>query len=317
MGIGLFGLAQLDPVVASHPETAKAVFLGTVIGSEIPDIDTLYRFRGNATYIRKHRGFSHSIPMILIWPTLLTALFQLVFPEADWMHVWLWSFIAVFIHSFIDCFNSYGTQILRPFSRKWVAWHIINIFDVFIMAVHVVGFTLWWIFPAHPDRIFIAVYLSIIAYIALRWQIRRNLIERVRKEVNQPGRYTLVPTVRFGVWHVIVELPDRIKLGEYKNGQLEWTSEMATADMRHPATKESKKANAIRSFLSFTSYGYPKVFPRPFGYEVRWLDVRYHDKKHFPFVAVALLDKQYQIFYSFVGWISREHLEKRVKDWLP
>jgi len=37
MGIGLFGLAHLDPAVASHPVTAQAVLLGTVLGSQAPD----------------------------------------------------------------------------------------------------------------------------------------------------------------------------------------------------------------------------------------------------------------------------------------
>lgn len=316
MGIGLFALSHIDPVIASDPETARVVLLSTVISSEIPDIDTLYRFRGNAIYIRKHRGFSHSIPMIFIWPTLLTALAYLIFPEANWIHVWLWSFVAVFIHVFIDCFNSYGTQILRPFSRKWVAWHIINIFDVFIMSVHLLGFALWWFFPQYPEWIFIGVYLSIIAYIFIRWKIRRNIIEYIQSKIGQTGRYTLVPTVRFHTWHVIVELPDRVLLGEWKKGQLEWANEMTTRYLHHPAVKESKKADAIRSFLSFTSYGYPMVIEHPFGYEVRWIDVRYHDKKSFPFMAVVLLDQQYRIFYSFVGWIGRENLEKRINQWL-
>jgi inner membrane protein len=58
------------------------------------------------------------------------------------------------------------------------------------------------------------------------------------------------------------------------------------------------------------------VYTRPFGFEVRWLDVRYVFKKRFPFVAVALLDQELRPFGSFVGWMNREQLEKKVRHLL-
>ena len=45
MGIGLFGLAHLDPTLSSQPETAQAILVGTVIGSQAPDFDGLSRLR--------------------------------------------------------------------------------------------------------------------------------------------------------------------------------------------------------------------------------------------------------------------------------
>ncbi|MBA4543366.1 MULTISPECIES: metal-dependent hydrolase [Thermoactinomyces] len=312
MGIGLFGLAHLDPAVASDTETAQAVLLSTVIGSEIPDIDTLYRFRGNALYIRKHRGFSHSLPMLIIWPLLLTAGISLLFPGAI-AHCLLWSFLAVFIHIFIDIFNTYGTQALRPFSHKWLSWNTLNIFDPFIFTLHLISFGLWRIMPDRPVPIYTMLYLILIAYIAWRSIVHFRLTERVKREVSLPGRYTVTPTVRWNVWNVIVETKEKVKVGEIRNGCLAWTGEMKTEDLNHPAALQSKKADSIEAFLSFTSYGYPQVMKRPYGYEVRWLDVRYHYKKHFPFVAVALLDQHYNIFYSFVGWMNEEQLEKKVK----
>jgi inner membrane protein len=313
MGIGLFGLAHLDPSVASNPETAQAVLLGTVIGSEIPDIDTLYRFRGNALYIRKHRGFSHSLPMLILWPLLLTVGITLLIPQASFAHCLIWSFAAVFIHIFIDLFNTYGTQALRPISNKWVSWNTLNIFDPFIFILHLIGFGLWWIMPDQPGAIFGALYLILALYIGWRSAVHARLTKMVKQELNLPGRYTVTPTVRWNVWNVIFETKEKVKVGEIRKGRLYWTGEMKTDDLDHPAAVQSKKADPIDAFLSFTSYGYPQVIKRPYGYEVRWLDVRYHYKKHFPFVAVALLDQHYNIFYSFVGWMSEEQLEKKVK----
>lgn len=316
MGVGLFGLAQLDPAVTTDPETMKSVLLATVIGSEIPDIDTLYRLKGNAKYIRNHRGFSHSLPMLLVWPGLITLGLFLLLPEINVLHTFLWSFLAVFIHIFIDLFNSYGTQAFRPLSRNWVAFNVLNIFDPFIFSLHLAGFALWWIWPAQSGKIFFLVYLAIAGYIALRFWQQRNLLRMAQKQVNVLGRYTLTPTFRWNVWNLIVETPEMAKVGEIRSKRIHWTGRFPTKDMLHPAVKESKKAEPIRAFLSFTSYGYPKVFERPYGYEVRWLDVRYHYKRHYPFFAIALLDHQHQIFYAYVGWMSREQLDKKTKQFI-
>src|SRR5690606_40652820 len=91
------------------------------IGSLAPDIDTVLQLRDNAVYIRHHRGATHSIPAVLLWPLLIAGALSLIFPEANLLHLWLWSFLAVFMHVFVDIFNSYGTQALRPISNRWVA----------------------------------------------------------------------------------------------------------------------------------------------------------------------------------------------------
>src|SRR5690606_13085996 len=83
MGIGLFGLAHLDPAVTAHPVTAQAVLLGTVLGSQAPDFDGLFRFKGGAAYIRNHRGFSHSIPMIFVWTAFIVIILSFTHREAS------------------------------------------------------------------------------------------------------------------------------------------------------------------------------------------------------------------------------------------
>jgi inner membrane protein len=316
MGIALFGLSKLDPTVAAHPETARAVLLGTVIGSEIPDADTVTRFFGSAVYIRHHRGLSHSLPMLFIWPTLVTSGLSLFLPGADWLHVWLWTFVAVFIHVFIDLFNAYGTQALRPLTPRWISLDVLHIFDPFIFSLHLLGFLLWWLLPDRSGPVFTAVYLLIAAYIALRSLIHHRIVCRLQQDLPSHFRVTVTPTARFHVWNVIVEEPRVVKVGEFRKGNLIWTGQIRTADLVHPAAIRSRDTDAVEAFLSFSSYGYPKVYTRPFGFEVRWLDVRYVFKKRFPFVAVALLDQELRPFGSFVGWMNREQLEKKVRHLL-
>ena len=113
MGLALGGLATLDPVVSGSTATASSVLIATIVGSQIPDIDTVLKLRNNAVYIRNHRGITHSIPAVLLWPLLIAGIIHPFHPEANLLHLWIWTFIAVFLHVFVDIFNAYGTQIGR------------------------------------------------------------------------------------------------------------------------------------------------------------------------------------------------------------
>src|SRR5690625_47311 len=88
MGVALGGLATLDPVVANDPTLFQAVFVGAIIGSHAPDFDTILKFRNNATYIKHHRGITHSIPAIFIWGILIASIIHIVVPEVSFLHLW-------------------------------------------------------------------------------------------------------------------------------------------------------------------------------------------------------------------------------------
>lgn len=314
MGIGLFALSHLDPMITSQPETAQAVALGTIIGSQAPDLDGLYRFAGNAAYIRNHRGWSHSLPMLFIWPTVISLVIHLILPDASFYAIWSWTFFAVLIHIFIDLFNTYGTQALRPISDRWIAWDIINIFDPFIFSTHLCGFLLWWLFPNYPGQIFGCLYFLIIIYVCWRTWYHRHLLKWMKSKVKKPGTYKVIPTFHLHVWNVLLIQKHYVKMGEIQGKKLIWTGQISLDQYNHPAVKASQKSEAIRSFLYFTSYGFPQVYRRDYGYEVRWIDVRYHNKRHFPFFAVALLNDQYEIINSYVGWLSEKQLEKKIQQ---
>src|SRR4051794_27439565 len=160
MGIAHGVLATLVPVVASSSVTATSVLIATIVGSQIPDIDSVLKLRNNAIYIRNHRGVTHSIPAVILWPLILLAVIYPFFPEANLFHLWAWTFAAVFIHVFVDIFNAYGTQALRPFSTKWVALGVINTFDPIIFGIHTLGIIIW-VLGADPGYTFSVMYAFI------------------------------------------------------------------------------------------------------------------------------------------------------------
>lgn len=311
MGFGIAGLSHLDPVVVGHPETAAAVMVSAVLGSNAPDADALFRLGGNGAYIRRHRGVSHALPMIAIWAFVISGGVQLLFPAASWSHLLLWTLISVSVHVFVDLFNPYGTQALRPFSTKWISWNVIPIFDPFIFILHVAGLILWLITPMAPGWLFASIYSILAAYYIWRAFVHGRLERAVRRQHPEARRCTVIPTVKWGAWHVVVEDHPFVRIGEITGTTFRWTIQLKP-DVGHPAVEAAMKEADIQHFLYFTNYAYPLVTRLDRGYEVRWIDVRFHHKKFFPFIAVVYLDETLKPLDSYVGWLSGEQLPEKV-----
>ncbi|OBZ09406.1 metal-dependent hydrolase [Bacillus sp. FJAT-26390] len=316
MGIGLAGLAAIDPVVAANPSIQTAVLLGTVVGSQAPDLDGLLRLKGNAVYIRNHRGISHSLPAIAIWTLLITGILQLFYRGSlPWLHIGGWVLLAVCVHVFTDLFNTYGTQAMRPFTDKWISWNIIHIFDPIIFTVHVIAILMWAGGLANPAFLFPLMYLFLAVYFAWRTLTAKSTVQKMKTldaEYHEGDVYIAIPTISLTIWNVVKQVKNGgFVIGNLRNGTLKWLDRVQCSD--HPAVAKSKNDPAIRSFLYFTSFACADVREHEWGYEVRWCDVRYRHRKQYPFVGVLLMNKSYETIGSYVGWLSDERLMKRLR----
>jgi inner membrane protein len=315
IGLGLAGLAYIDPVVAADTTVSTAVLIGTVLGSQAPDADGLLRFKGNAAYIKNHRGISHSLPALFIWSLLITFFLSLAFQSLPLLHVGMWVFIAVAFHVFTDLFNTYGTQAARPITEKWIGWNIIHIFDPFIFITHLLAIFIWSIHLEKPEHIFPVLYGLIAVYYAFRtiYHYRLTKSLTIKDPYHQTGdKYILIPTINSYVWHVVKQqISGSYVVGELKNHQLKWLDSITSSS--HPTVEISKKHPDIASFLYFSSYACAEVRQQAWGFEVRWIDVRYRHRKQYPFVAVLLLDRDYKTIDSYVGWLSESRIEKKLR----
>ncbi|KUP08507.1 membrane protein [Bacillus coahuilensis p1.1.43] len=314
MGFALGGLATLDPVVATSTATATSVLIGTVVGSQAPDIDTVLKLRNNAVYIRHHRGITHSIPAVLLWPLAIIAVVYPFFPEANLLHLWLWTFLAVFLHVFVDIFNSYGTQALRPFSHQWVALGIINTFDPYIFLAHVVGLVLW-AFGYEPGITFIVIYLVLIGYYGARFMLQAAVRKVVRKRIPTAKNIIIAPTLRFFQWRVAVETEDKFYVGRAYRRSVTILDEFEKVPLPDsPIMDKVQKDKNVSAFLSFSPVYRWEIEEQEGQYEVRFIDLRYRSEGHYPFVAIVHLTKdELKHLNSYTGWIfSEEKLQNKM-----
>ncbi|MFD0715246.1 metal-dependent hydrolase [Paenibacillus sp. GCM10027626] len=316
MGLGLAGLASVDPVVAADQTIHAAILIGTVAGSQAPDLDGLLRLKSNAAYIRNHRGKSHSLPAIAIWTALIVVLIQIGFGfSIPWLHLIGWVLLAVVVHVFSDLFNTYGTQAMRPFSEKWISWNIIHIFDPVIFVSHVVAILLWAFDLANPRYIFPILYILLIVYYVWRTVVHRSLARRLQMldpYYSEGEQYLLIPTIMLNDWNVVKTQPDgTFVVGDLRQGNIRWIDQARCSS--HPAVEISKNDPSIRAFLYFTSFACAEVKEHSWGLEIRWSDVRYRHRKQYPFVGVLLVDRDYNTLGSYVGWLSDDRLQKRMR----
>ncbi|MGM7637517.1 metal-dependent hydrolase [Bacillus sp. Hm123] len=314
MGVALGGLSTLDPVVAVDPTTKYAVLTAVIIGSQAPDIDTILKLRNNAVYIRNHRGATHSIPAVLLWPALIVAVLSFFMPESNLLHLWLWTQLAVFLHVFVDIFNAYGTQALRPFSSKWLALGVINTFDPFIFSVHVVGLVLWAI-GFHPGYTFITIYLVLIGYYILRFQMQGAVRNAVQRLIPDAEEVIIAPTIRFNLWRIAVKTPTHFYVARgYRRSVTILDKYKRVPIPDSPLFQAAKQDPNLDAFLHFSPVYRWEVAEYDDCYEVKFIDLRYRNNGYYPFVAVVQLDSDYQIVGSYTGWIfSEEKLRKKLE----
>lgn len=313
MGIALGGLATLDPVVAGSNATAVGVMITTIIGSQAPDIDTVLKLRNNAVYIRNHRGVTHSIPAVLLWPILILAVIYPFFPEANLLHLWLWTFLAVFLHVFVDIFNAYGTQALRPFSNKWLALGLINTFDPIIFGLHIIAIV-FWIFGTDPGYTFLTLFLVLIGYYLLRFFTQQKVKRQVREMIPDATEIILSPTMRYNHWRIAVQTEDSFYVGRSHQHEIEIYDKFHRIPVpTTPVLSAAQKDDNLSAFLSFSPVFRWEVTELEDQYQVRFIDLRYRSNGHYPFVAVVHLDLNLNIITSYTGWIfSEDKLRKKL-----
>lgn len=315
MGVALGGLALADPVVADSTVTFAAVMAGTILGSQAPDVDTVLKLRNNAIYIRHHRGITHSIPAVILWPIAITGLLSLIFQEANVLHLWLWTFLAVFLHVFVDIFNAYGTQALRPFSKKWVALGVINTFDPYIFAFHCIGILIW-AFGANPVLTFSIMYAIIVGYYVLRFTVQTAVKKAVHNTIQDEDYVIVAPTMRFFYWRIAAASKTHYYVGRAYGRTINIYDKFEIHPIpKTPLVETALKDPNLSAFVSFSPIYRWEISELESGLtEVRLIDLRYRSNDRYPFVAVAHLDDDLNIVNSYTGWIfSEDKLQRKLQ----
>lgn len=114
---------------------AWGFFFGT-----LPDLDFIISpWLDSMDSLRNHRSLSHSIFLMLLMSPLFGILLAKLHQQISVKRASAFVLLAWSTHVFIDCFNSYGTQIFEPFSDYRVTLNNISIIDPLFTLPMLVG----------------------------------------------------------------------------------------------------------------------------------------------------------------------------------
>ncbi|HZG77495.1 MAG TPA: metal-dependent hydrolase [Paenibacillus sp.] len=304
-GITLAGLATIDPAIGSSSGGPMACIAALVVASHAPDFDVVARLRGKAAYIRLHRGVTHSIPALFLWPLAIAAGYGATFGFAEAArHIYAWSLAAVVFHVLLDALNGYGVQCLRPFRKRWIHLDALTIFDPYLFVSHACAAALWLGGAVEPAPLFPSLYAGTALYIAFRvWRQRRRL-RRLREALGQPSVYYVMPCMIPWRWSFVAEREEAFVSGFIRRGRVEdiVVTPKESPLAGHPLVEASKRTEAVRSFLAFAQRAHVTVSEDDDGTVVAWRDMRFRFGRHLPFGADVAFDRKHAVVSERIGW---------------
>jgi len=120
--------AAVGELVLGRKVGNKAMIYGAVAGT-IPDLDVFIgNFYDTVTALEIHRGFSHSIVFSVFMAPILGYLLSKIHKQATWKNWSFLVFLGFFTHPLLDCFTTWGTQLLWPLDPR-IAFKSIFVID--------------------------------------------------------------------------------------------------------------------------------------------------------------------------------------------
>ncbi len=267
-----------------------------VIGANLPDIDALSYWTGNAIGFR--RGWTHGILAVAVLPLLLTAGMvgwdrwvrrRRRRPDASVRprQILLLAFVAVLTHPFLDWLNTYGLRWLMPFQDVWYhgdAWFIMDPWVWLVLGLGV-ALSAWlgrrgragtgnW--PARLALALVAAYA--LAMLGISLQGRRAVARTFEARGPEPISVMVSPT--FGNplhWDVVAWQGTAYRLGtlDLLPRRIALDPAPFRIGLDEPAAQKAAAAPAARPFLNWARFPVFYVSRARDATSVRILDLRY------------------------------------------
>lgn len=203
--------ASVGAACVSRGDKRRAAILGAALGT-LPDLDILIRYADPIDNFIEHRGFSHSlfvlIPLsILIW--LLGK--KLSDRVTNAPYPWLASItLALITHPILDAHTVYGTQLFWPLNNPPLMWSTIFIIDpIYTLPLVVIALTVIIVprWKGIQKTLAIGLILSS-CYLSWSW-VAKNLVAQelasymAVKDMNYKKYFTVPTPFNTLLWRIV------------------------------------------------------------------------------------------------------------------
>lgn len=267
------------------------VYLATVLGSQAPDFDIIAYCKGNFSYIKQHRSFSHSIPGLIIWSTLIGALLHFFMPQTNLLSLMGWAFSGSFSHIIMDYFNTHGAAILWPFRKERKSLQLLNVTDPILLVLMLSLYTIHLTMLALSLSTFFIITAYVFLRVALREKARTRLINLFANQ--KITRITVMPSLkRILFWDFVLETEDRHLVGQLGAlyPVLEINANLPKQKNFSAFTIQAKNTPLGDFFTNFTPFVYVEEQQNSHSISVNMYDLRYILNKQFIHHATIVFD---------------------------
>ena len=202
--------ATIAGAVAGKRCNGKVLLAGAALGT-LPDLDVFINYGDDISNTVKHRGFSHSLLVLLPFSLMMTWLIDRFRPLPQWSFARLWLLIAagLITHPLLDNFTSYGTQLTWPIPGYYSLSSIFIIDPLYTLPLLLaVGFGLSR--RGHKKtRIYAAALAASTLYLGWSLVAKQLIEERARdnlQALNLPQDKMFITPTPFNtlLWRIVV-----------------------------------------------------------------------------------------------------------------
>ena len=193
--------------IAIDPNKPEIIGI-TILGSILPDIDTLLAKPGSINYLIKHRTVTHSLFLSPIYALIIALIFKLIFFDQTFIVFFSCAFIGILSHLLVDAFNSFGTMLFYPFNNNKIALDLIYEFDPFISLLFLLmTFEFYFFSNKISTLVLVLNLLAILSYYLSRIISKKMFAHKMKKQfpvfMTNVENPTIVPA-KYWRWKAIV-----------------------------------------------------------------------------------------------------------------
>jgi inner membrane protein len=269
------------------------------IAANLPDIDIVTALSGTGTYLKYHRGITHTFLGIPVLALILTVVIYL-FSGSFWK-IYFLALIAMATHPVLDFTNTYGLRPFLPWDGRWYYGDLLPIIDPYLDSMLLIGILLGEFFKDKKQLItwlslgFILVYLG--ARVELR-SLATSQLETLAAKTPGTEKWGVSPEILNPLaWEGIVQSPKQmLKVSLAPLDGLTTEIRRMDRDSSVQIPKQALESESAVALLPFARFPVMKLQKTDFGYRVLIFDFRFHnDRTDTALGTEIILDGSYQI----------------------
>ena len=274
----------------------KAALLVVLISAVAPDLDYVARFWGADALLQYHRGITHGILALAVFPLLMGIAFR---NKGGFFYYYFVSILGYGAHLLLDLTNQYGTQILSPLDWNRYALDLTFIIDPYISLGMLLAVILGMVNKRRAVLISAFSILLIAGYAGGRYYLQgqaRNFL-KAKMDANTYRVYPLPNG--FLRWWFVARSGDELSTGAVDLFmQKVFLYGKYKMDGLDPAVIGSRESRMVKEFLSFSRNPYAAVTREHGKAVVRWSELSYSFLPGERFTAEVVIDDKGKIVRS-------------------